>query len=487
LTNSAFSIDMKQVGALAADLLCGDPTWIRRRKLRVDFVDDIVARIRQSVDFCIPSEVLDTSLAAGPGTPGTIVHLPLFVLRKAPQELTDFDLVDADRAALSLPTRETNAELSKHALLARAEKVLGIAVEASSIATRVEEIALEPPGAGLDACDRLIGREPPSSSAAASSEAADVLAQDAGFRFLARLLASASIVAMPVEIKPGQQLLKLSYSEPIMQWNEDWEPAMRVGLSPLPAQVDLPFLGAQTFHLEVHPPDGMSVSSGLLAVATRRGPELLEVPTTSRSIHLYMPDGDKAQSGAALVGLRAQRGGFMETARAACAAVTTILALCIIFAGPLAEANKTMPTLLLFFPGLLATFALQPMRHALTQRVLSTIRNLTLICAAAAFLAAFVLIAAPVERGYETARAGSSDLTLEGGPKSAPAKAAKGASGAAPSLLSIGADAKLTVIEQAPRSEGASVLFLRIVWGLLLLVSLSATALVAVATRKAMP
>jgi hypothetical protein len=485
LTNSAFSIDMKQVGALAADLLCGDPTWIRRRKLRVDFVDDVVARIRQSVDFCIPSEVLSPPVEIVTGAAGGVVHLPLFVLRKAPQELTDFDLVDADRTALSLPTRETNAELSKHALLSRAEKVLRAPVQSASITQRIEEIALEPPGAGLDACDRLIGRAPPGASMSVPLTAADHLARDAGFRFLARLLASASIVAMPVEIRPGQQLLKLSYSEPIMQWNEDWEPAMRVGLNPLPAQVDLPFLGAQTFHLEVHPPEGMSVSSGLLAVATRKGPELLEVPSTSRSIHLYMSDGDKAQSGAALVALRAQRSGFMETAQAACAAVTVILALCVVFAKPLAEANRTMPTLLLFFPGLLATFALQPMRHALTRRVLTTIRNSTLVCAAAAFLAAFVLIAAPDKQAAEAGRAGGTRLSLQA--HSSPGPAIRGRVGAAPSLLSINGTAQLTVVGEGPQAEAASVEWLRLGWGFLLLVSLGATALVVVATRKAMP
>lgn len=474
---------MKQVGALAADLLCGDPTWIRRRKLRVDFVDDVVARIRQSVDFCIPSEVIGNTTAESPHSSGGIVHLPLFVLRKAAQELTDFDLVDASQTALSLPTRETNAEVSEHALLARAEKVLGVSVGAP-VSALIEEIARESPDTGLDACDRLIGKSPPGASAPGPLTAAECLARDPGFRFLARLLASASIVAMPVEIQPGQQILKLSYSEPIMQWNKNWEVAMRVGRNPLPAQVDLPFLGAQTFHLEVHPPDGMSVSSGLLAVATRQGPELLEEPSTSRSIHLYMSDGDKAQSGAALVALRAQRGGFMETAQTACAAVVAILALCVVFAKPLAEANKTMPALLLFFPGLLATFALQPMKHALTRRVLTAVRSATLVCAAAAFLAALALIAAPVERGGDSP-AGGSHLSLQG--HSTPGASNRDPGDGASSLLSIDGDARLTVYRQVPQSEGASVQWLRYSWGFLLLVSLGATALVVVATRKAMP
>jgi hypothetical protein len=474
---------MGRVGALAAELLCGDPTWIRRRKLRVDFVDDVVARIRQSVDFCIPSEVFRAPREAGSGGVGSVVHLPLFVLRKAPQELTDFDLVDAKDTALSLPTRETNAELSKHALLARAEQVRPSSTGSPTIAALIEKIALEPPSVGLDACDRLIGREAPKEGSPAVTHE-DHLARDHGFRFLAQLLASASIVAMPVEVRPGQQLLKLSYSEPIMQWNEEWELSMRFGLRPLPAQVDLPFLGAQTFHLEVHPPQGMSVSSGLLAVATRKGPKLLQEPSTGRSVHLYMPDGGVAQSGVALVGLRAQRAGFMETARTACAAVSGVLALSVVFAEPLAEANRTMPTLLLFFPGLLATFALQPMRHALTQRVLTAIRNSTLVCAGAAFLAAFVLMVAPAHRHPEGAELHApKGASLRLGSGRGPARAAEPAHG----LFSIVGNARLTVVKEAPQPRSPSTSWLRIGWSLLFLVSLAATVLVAVATRRAMP
>src|SRR3954447_6526928 len=61
-------------------LLQQDMTWVRRRKHRVSYVDEIVACHQISVDFDVPEDY--PSLVAAPdGQP--LYHLPLFCLTKA--------------------------------------------------------------------------------------------------------------------------------------------------------------------------------------------------------------------------------------------------------------------------------------------------------------------------------------------------------------------------------------------------------------------
>ncbi len=479
-------IDLQEVGACASMLLCEDASWIRRRKLRVDFIDDVVVRMRQSVDFRIPDGKMPVTRTVDGRE---FAHLPLFVLRKAPQELTDFDLVDASHTALSLPTRQANAELSHQALLARARKVRPSIDNAADLMKLIQEIAVADPPVSLNACDTLIGSHPPKLAPAAATHQ-EYLANDSDFCFLARLVAWSSIVAMPVEITPGQKLLKLAYSEPIMEWTHGWRFAIRAGLNPLPAQVDLPFVGAQTFHLEAHPPHGMAIASARLAVSSPTGPRVEGAPDTGRSAHLYIHDGEHAQSAAAFLELGAQQAGFIDNARTACLAVTGVLALCIAFAHSLAQANKTVPTLLLFLPGLLATLVFQPAAHALTRRVVTAVRNATLVCACAAFLAAFWLIAAPLERRdpWTAVRADNAQLSASLPGRKPGATVDSSGDPISPALLSINGTVRLVAQPtRASEPQDPSTTWIRVVWGVLLLVSGGATVLVCFARGRAQP
>jgi hypothetical protein len=478
------NVDHEKAGALAAKLLCSEASWVRRRKLRVDFIDDVAMRLRQSVDFCIPDGVKPIGRRWGKRH----VHLPLFVLRKAPEELIDFDLEDARGISLSLPTRRANAELSRQALLASGARVLGLPsgkVVPPTVATMIKRIAHEDPPRSLNACDELIGRTSEMANSASGTPVA-ALAADADFRFLARLVAWASIVAMPVEVSAGEKLVKLAYSEPITEWKPDWQWRSRAGLGPLPTQVDLPYVGAQTFHLETHPPQGMAVSRGLLAVGAPGDPpyRFTEAAKRGRSVHLYLPGVEEGRSGAAPLELSAQRPGFMNNARSACLAVSAVLGLSIVFADPLAEANRTVPTLLLFLPGLLATVVLQPMAHALTRKVLTGVRYAVMVSAALAFLAAFWLIAAP----QVTERVSAAGVL--GGPiagRSAVSEVAVAPAVPASVAEPSGEVAAKRVAHGWLNEKRPSTKWLRIVWGTLFSISLGASGLVWVAHRRSSP
>lgn len=358
---------------------------MRRRKLRIDFIDDAAMRMRLSVDFSVPEDVAATARDA---QGREFVHLPLFVLRKAPQELLDFDLSDAAGRALSLPTRASNAELSHEALRTRAEAILGAAVSEASLTQSMREVAELDPPQSLDICDQLLANP------GGGSQRAQVAADD-DFCFLAGLVAWSSIVAMPVPMESGEQLLKLVYSEPITEWKSAFGARVQAGVRPLPAWVDIPFTGAQSFHLEVHPPPGMSVAEGTFSAITPQGVTHQHGKGLGRAMHLYASKLSKGRSGGAFLRLRPQRRGMITNAQVACMAVVVVLLASASFAAQFAQANTTVPTLLLFLPALLATLALQPSDHALTGRFLRLVRIAIATCAAMAYLAAGWLVVAP--------------------------------------------------------------------------------------------
>lgn len=493
VSDSIANADPVTAGDLVARLLCSPSSWMKRRKLHVTFIDDVALRLRHSVDFHVPDKIEPT---AEDKQGVSYVHLPLFVLRKAPQELLDFDLVDALGNARSLPTRQCNTDISYQALLARSAQILGVsqAAAASVDGMPIELMhatAYEDPPNSLDACDKLLV-----SKAAGTADATRArLAADDDFRFLARLVSWSSVVVIPTACRPGEHLIKLAYSEPIEEW-EEWGLRIRAGVDPLPARIDLPFVGGQTFHLEAHPPAGMVVESGLLGVLTRRGFESRKTEKSARAMHLYLPELEQGRSGAAFLSLRAQRGGFMENALAACGAVAAVLVLSTVFAPQLAKANATVPTLMLFLPGLLATIVLQPTAHALTHHILAMIRNAVLFCAALAYLAALWLVVAPSEQVKAYTQVIPAPISNDASPKGAAASSRR----EVPSRRPEGAKSRSD--DPRPATNGASgtgrnvlvqttsrpsTVWLRVGWGFLSLLAIGAFSLTALARRRARP
>jgi hypothetical protein len=159
----------------------------------------------------------------------------------------------------------------------------------------------------------------------------------------------------------------------------------------------------------------------------------------------------------------------MASAQAACAAVAAVLVLSVIFAPHLAKANATVPTLMLFLPGLLATIALQPTAHALTHHVLAMIRNAVFLCAVLAYLAALWLVAAPSEQVRTYARVPVATVS-----RAAPVRPAD--------PRSVKTVERNVLVQTASRPSAES---LRIGWGVLAVFAIAALGLTSVARSQA--
>jgi hypothetical protein len=484
------------VGALAAELLCGSDRWMRRRKLRVDFIDDTALRLRLSVDFCIPDGAAETAVARDGEK---FVHLPLFVLRKAPQELLDFDLTDAGGRSVSLPTRLSNAEVSRCALEACAERVLKGPLNEPGLPDLIAHVAESDPPESLDRLDQLLA---PDDLVAPHPQRSELAADD-NFQFLARLVAWSSIIALPVPLRAGEQIFKLAFTEPLNQWQNAFALAIRAGLRPLSMLVDIPFVGAQSFHLEAHPPSGMSIGEGYLFAQTPTGPVHQQADTGGHALHVYLSGLSRGREGGAFLRIRARSAPFISNARNACAAVAAVLILSVVFAHQLAAANTTVPTLILFLPGLLATIASQPFEHPLAGRLLQLVRGSVILCAALAYLAAGWLLVAPARSATpprvavkvsETVHVHKTIVVRKGHAGQGKKAGATGGPPAVPNVTTAKAaqhrkveGARRSFIGPASSEEHPIAKWLRIGWAILAIPALAAAILVEAARGRATP
>jgi hypothetical protein len=289
-----------------------DPGWVIRRKEALDLLSERLVRHRVSVDFyCQSAE-------------GT---LPLFFLRKAAGQFTRFDFQDETRRSLPLPTREENVTASSEILKAAATEILErhqlpltlrLGAELDLIAREEPDLALAVlkhfwPGTRRETTrwSRLRGwlsRRPELPVRFAENKV--VLMKDPFFRWLVRALAYSSIVVVPITGVAGKRrILKLVYDEEVNDLVRPGTAGLRasvtrrvgvffyrVGWRGYPVNVVLPYVGAQTFHFELHAPEGTEILEAFIR----------EVPASRvrgrrTRVHLYLSGAQDRRSATALV------------------------------------------------------------------------------------------------------------------------------------------------------------------------------------------
>jgi hypothetical protein len=386
--------------------LLEDPTWVFRRKESVELLAPSMVRHRISVDFAPP---------AGRD------ELPLFLLRKATGQLTRFDLVDEDGRSLPLPTRDDNATVSAEVLVEAARRLL----EARSfemtprLETELRFIARSEPDDALAIVRyrwphddgplpwwsrlwrRLIARfgrhaEPPWQY----PENKTILQEDPSFRWLLRTLAHSCIVAVPVSAtgRPTQsrRILKCAFDEEVNDLTRQGRPLLwqwlvdivgrvflRLGWRGYQVDVLVPYAGARSFHLELFVPDGVQILEAGL-----RGGAVARVAGPRKRVHLYVPQAAKSRTMAAFAQTRITGHGFTGSAFVAAASVTVSIGAAWLLRHQYAgQAVGAGPSLLLLFPGLIATYLTRP-EHPVVTRHLRFARWVLGLSALLAYVAA---------------------------------------------------------------------------------------------------
>lgn len=408
---------------------------MRRRKHAVRLLDDAWHQYRLTVDICSNAAVESAGLA-GHDHEGVIV--PLGMLYKARGRSRNFDLCDESGTALSLLPATSNAHLTFLILAtraARANKLAGPHLLDDSARFLLFAIATEPP---LNAIISLQG----AFADGHDNEQARIALLDPEFRALCRAAADASFVF--AEYSPGNEavsgasgldspvrrkLLKLQFDTRHKRDQVYFDDAIdhrlsAAGLTPFEIEIQNPFAGAGSFHLEVSAPPGLEIIASRLEIRSRDAELQTEFPENERQsalqrlitaqasdirdtvvstghrgsqTHCYVSEVPAVSKAAAVVRLRADSDRFSRPAFWASFAVTLTL---IVTAFRIRSALDTLDassTVLLIFPSLAALAVAQPGDHPATLRLVQISRRLLIVSGFCAFLAVVALTLIPSE------------------------------------------------------------------------------------------
>jgi hypothetical protein len=368
------------VGALIEPLIRDDLSWIERRKEQVTILDDTALRREISTDFSLRRTAKPIADAVPADSPERLYCAPVFMLPKAPANLMAFDLVDESGQSLRVVSRLDNAQISGVALCRMAERVL-LGEERTlpePLAHELKQIAQVNADEGKQRALRVKrGLQPE------YAEESAVLAADERFCWWLSALAHSSILVVIFRaVAPRRKIFKLAFEQPIeseLKWRTS------LGWDPYKVWVDSPLIEARTYHFEADAPPGLRITEATLN--DDRHEDAVEDHGFLRRVHLYREDAAKAGAGTAVmhlcVGTSFGSGAFLSAAL-----TTAALFGAAAFAEKIATNPTSAPTLLLFLPGLIATYIALPQQHALTARLLRGARLLLILIAFLAYAAA---------------------------------------------------------------------------------------------------
>ena len=213
----------------------------------------------------------------------------------------------------------------------------------------------------------------------------DVLRNSKRFCWWLTTLSHSSIVPVCFRGVPTMRrtLLKLEFQQPFAR-----EPRLlsHLGLTPFQVGVDLPWIEARDFHVEVTAPEGLRLLSASLIDDQEPGGHSQK--GFLRRVHLVRERAQGAGAGTAILEMLPNTQVFVGGA--VTAAVLSLLALgaCWYGASAIAAYPTSAPSLLLLIPAVLASYVIRPTVHALTARMLSGARKLLALVALFAYLAA---------------------------------------------------------------------------------------------------
>jgi hypothetical protein len=368
------------VAVLAEQLIVDGLSWIERRKEHVTILDDASLRRQISVDFSLRRTASPIADAVTDESPEQLYCAPVFMLPKAPANLMAFDLVDETGQSLRLLSRLDNARVSGAVLRLMAKRILHargwklpapLAIELTQIAE-----------VDSDQSKQRAARVANSLHADYAGETR-ILAADERFQWwLATLTHSSIVVVIYRAVAPRRKILKLTFEQPIesqLKWRTS------LGWHPYEVWVDSPLIEARTYHFEAEAPPGLRITEAKLSDDRHKVP--VEDNGFLRRIHLYRQDA--ARSGAATAVMRLCVGaGFGGGAFMAASLTTGALVGAAVFAEQIATNPTSAPALLLFLPGLIATYIARPDQHPLTTRLLWGARRALLAIALIVYLAA---------------------------------------------------------------------------------------------------
>jgi len=426
--------DERLVGLLTLDLLDTWRVWVKRRVEAVTFPDVATQTRRISVDFELPTTVVEAALRAhanggGPtsgvgatepqvndvwvSNPETrFVLVPLTLMKK--QGLTRFSLRDESGTALPLLTRDQTGAVATAVLVTFAEGLHQATKKDGTLPPELRDelsnIATLPPTGATQVWEKL--DDPKEGESPDSAEWRQILVSDERFMEMALDLAQNFLLLTRVAAEPGRRrIIKISYEYhlriPVAQ--DRWRRVRRwLGWGAHTEQIETPAVGlGRCFHLEVEAPDGIQATRARLkswqrsvakhndhgALGEPAYPDFPEVVSDGKQrVHLHV-SVPASYTGQATVYLRPRPSTIVRAATITAGLTTILLAVVALRTSSFQTNLGSAAALLLIVPGGLSAYVARPREPHVATQMLFGLRLLALSSGLWAFLAAGALVA----------------------------------------------------------------------------------------------
>lgn len=388
----------EQIVWLFTGLLTTFPGWVYRRVETVELPDDESVSRRVSVDFELPSVVLDN---APEGVP---LLVPLALLQKTP--LISFDLRNATGDALPVLTKTQNGTLVVEALLGYARALLDHprypdrSQAASMIEDQLRRIVLGDPTSAAKAMAALrvrlaLHRELGMQLAA--------LIDDEGFLGLVEQFVENYVLVTPMaDPRRGRAIVKYRYIETYPEDADERGALERIGdrLGWTPDSRDFQAFSAsaaESYHIEVCVPHGLAITEGTIYSKTDRASSAFVLSRAGRST-IHMSTDEQMELAVARINTRASRSGWLRACMFTAWAVVILMVgtgfvLDDLFARQDSGNASSVDAAAVFLTvvAIAGAYVVRPGEHALTSRRLFWIRGVVLVCVSMPFVGAWVL------------------------------------------------------------------------------------------------
>jgi uncharacterized membrane protein YhaH (DUF805 family) len=405
---------LKRMGEVTLELLKQPDRWVHRRVERIEFKDHKTARHQISVDLTLP----DNLTSVGTFKCNRIYIAPVAMLLKDyPRRVYDasgraipmapyFDIDYADQTGgrLPLPTRRQATRIAAVALEECASQAVAGELP-PQLAARIRRLAVANTAHYAPDLHYIMEPNP-------SDKPRKELQEDPDFKQLAYLLASHSIVfCYFTNGLPGRTILKITYDQETNGGPTKWHERFRRGMGWKSEIYYVPLNevgAAASYHVEIAVPHELLLNEiGLEAKSYDVGWRGMPLQVTRQpndyyirqrgdtcSANIYISEPDSRRIGAAWVKLRVARAGFLIGTLVASIITTTVLTLAALAAPTIAEKEPpdAAVAVLLLIPTLLAAYVARPGEHAITARMLRSVRLLLVADGVLPFLAAFFLM-----------------------------------------------------------------------------------------------
>ena len=360
-----------------------EPDWIPRRSENISFSNDESYRRSTKIDVAL--EKYPHPLAEPLFKNPTVPLVPVSVVRK------DLKLVgtlqDGSGRQLPVATRDVNTFFAWSFLCELASEKLGCSLNelSTDIKAKIKEICWNfPSGDEAESTKNLVEWEPVNSWSPQTKNEWSHLTDDDEFSRVLRTFTFVYLLMAEIADHGTAEIVIFEHTEPIKFPPDKWvvRLASSFGWKPTEFPILTPSVGwGRSYHLEITVPEDLIITDAILTreiIVDRQILDFFEIRRSANSVSIHTTDSMPVGLYSLVIQVDLKIQGLFRALFTSVLIASALLIACDFLIHPLWIATRhkseSAITILLVVPTLITTYLIRPGEHALTSRMLLSLR-----------------------------------------------------------------------------------------------------------------